>query len=83
MHSVPTVAVVLEQLAASNPLASASVSLDSFTQFADGFMSALAFQFGLRLVLCQPDNASKQSDDGDDSAANSEQLDHFTAFLAA
>lgn len=41
-HSVATVAVVVEQLATSKPLTSTAVSLNSFTQFADRFMRALA-----------------------------------------
>lgn len=42
-HSVPTEAVVLEQLAASNPLASTNVSFKRRPQAYDGFMIQLRF----------------------------------------
>ena len=82
-HSVPPVPVVVEQLAASNTLASAIVGLNGLPKAFDGFTVKLRCEFGLRLAFRQPDDASEHAEDGENGATNGERLNHFTAFLAA
>jgi len=82
-HSVPTEAVVLEQLAASNPLTSTLVSLNGLPKAFDGFTIKLRCEFGLRLAFRQPDHASEHAEDGENGATNGERLNHFTALREA
>lgn len=82
-HSVPTVPVVIEQLTTSNPLAATSVSRNGVAKAFDGFTIKLLSQLGFSLALRQPNDAGEDRNDGDDSAADGEKLDHFTAFFAA
>ena len=82
-HSIPTVAVVVEQLTTSNPLATASVSRNGVPKTFDGFTIKLRFEFGLRLAFRQPDDAREHPDNCDDGAGNGEELDHLATFFAA
>jgi hypothetical protein len=82
-HSVPTVPIVLEQLATSNPLASTSVSFDSVLQPAKVFISLLRSYLSRHLALREPHDAREDASHSSESADDEEELHHFATFLAA
>ena len=46
-------------------------------------MIQLRFEFSSTLAFCKPDDTSEHADDGEDSPADGERLDHFTALREA